>query len=115
MATLQPSAIQSPLQLFGFYLAWTESALAVGLFATKDSSLIITVLGFVMAFGLVAYVLVASFLIIYLVLRRPEFLFNPSNFHPSVQHLLFGPGTPQLTVGTPAPMTQGQPAQGAAP
>ena len=101
MSSLQPSAIQSPLQLFGFYLAWTESAIAVGLFAAKECSSIALVLGWVMAFGLFAYVVVAGYLIIYLVLRRPQFLFNPSNFDPSVQHLLFsGPRAPRLKVVT---------------
>jgi hypothetical protein len=67
--------VRSPLQLFGLYLAWSESAIAAGLFATVSvehwtRQLLIAV----MAFGLVAYVLVAGFLLIYLVVKRPGFL-----------------------------------------
>ena len=47
--------VRSPLQLFGLYLAWSESAIAAGLFATVSvehwtRQLLIAV----MAFGLVA-------------------------------------------------------------
>lgn len=55
---------------------------------------------FVMSFGLVAYVGVAGFLLIYLVIKRPPFLFNPSDYDSSVQHLLFS-NAPQLVVKTP--------------
>jgi len=100
--------VRSPLQLFGLYLAWSESAIAAGLFATVNvehwtRQLLIGV----MAFGLVAYVLVAGFLLIYLVVKRPGFLFNPSDYDSSVQHRLFD--TPGIAVANPPGVPQGQP------
>jgi len=108
--TPQRQGIQSPLQLFGLYLAWTESALAAGLFATGSMTFAQTVLVWVMAIGLVAYVLVAGFLLIYLVVRRPEFLFNPRDFDPSVQHLLFGATVPTVVVSRAADVFESAPA-----
>lgn len=55
---------------------------------------------FVMSLGLVAYVGVAGFLLVYLVLKRPAFLFNPSDYDSSVQHMLFSDG-PKLVVKNP--------------
>jgi hypothetical protein len=105
-------AVQSPLQLFGLYLAWAETALSASVWATASADhwtrhLLMTA----MAVGLLAYVGIAGFLLIYLVVKRPAFLFNPSDFDKSVQHLLFGPGAPQLEVANPP----AAPAPGAAP
>lgn len=98
----QRSPVQSPLQLFGLYLAWTESALAASLFATTSivhwSRYLLIV---AMAVGLVVYIGIAGFLLVYLVVRKPAFLFNPSDYDKSVQHMLFGPGVPKLEVNNP--------------
>lgn len=95
-------AVQSPLQLFGLYLAWAESALAASLFATSSvDHWTRYLLIFVMASGLLVYVLVAAFLIVYLVVKKPAFLFNPSDYDKSVQHMLFGPTAPKLEVVAP--------------
>lgn len=107
-AVADSKAVQSPLQLFGLYLAWMETALAASAWAmwsidhwTKY------LLVFVMAAGLLLYVGVAGFLLIYLVVKRPAFLFNPSDFDKSVQHMLFGPGAPKLEVIDPPPAPLG--------
>ncbi len=101
-------AVQSPLQLFGLYLAWAETALSASVWAT--SAVEHWTRHFLMAamgIGLLAYVGIAGFLLIYLVVKRPAFLFNPSDFDKSVQHLLFGPGTPQLEVANPPQVPAG--------
>lgn len=108
MADNQSKAVQSPLQLFGLYLAWTESALAASLFATSSiDHWTRYLLIFVMAAGLLMYVAIAGFLLVYLVVKRPFFLFNPSDFDKSVQHLLFGPTAPKLEVTIPPQDHQG--------
>jgi hypothetical protein len=60
-----------------------------------------------MAAGLLMYVAIAGFLLVYLVVKRPFFLFNPSDFDKSVQHLLFGPTAPKLEVTIPPQDHQG--------
>ena len=100
--TTTGKGVRSPLQLFGLYLAWAESAFAASLFATTGiQHWTRYLLMFVMSFGLIAYVCVAGFLLIYLVTKRPAFLFNPSDYDSSVQHLLFA-NAPQLVVTPPA-------------
>jgi hypothetical protein len=100
-------AVQSPLQLFGLYLAWTETALAASLFATSSiEHWTKYLLIFVMAAGLLLYVLIAGFLLVYLVVKRPGFLFNPSDFDKSVQPMLFGSAAPKLEVVNPPEVEQ---------
>lgn len=100
-------AVRSPLQLFGLYLAWMESAVAASLMATSSlEHWTRYLLIFVMALGLILYVCIAGFLLVYLVVKRPFFLFNPSDFDKSVQHLLFGPGVPKLEVANPPEVEQ---------
>jgi hypothetical protein len=94
-----PKSIQSPLQLFGLFLAWSETALSGGLFATYGiqhwSRYLLMVF---MAVGLLLYVLIAGFLLLYLVIKKPYFLFNPSDYDKSVQPMLFGGSGPVLQV-----------------
>lgn len=99
MGNETPKGVRSPLQLFGLYLAWTETALSASLFATTGIDhwtryLLIAA----MSFGLIAYVLVAGFLLIYLAIKRPAFLFNPSDYDSSVQHHLFNASAPKIRV-----------------
>ena len=107
MDTGRSALISRPIQLFGLYLAWCESVIAAGLFATDHSSWAQILLICAMAFGIVAFALVVGFLLIYLAVRRPGFLFNPSDFDPSVQHMLFGPGVPALKITQVPPAEQG--------
>jgi hypothetical protein len=103
MASLQPTGIKSPLQLFGFYLAWTETAMGGSLFATKTVTWAQNIFMVVMAFGLATFVGVTAFLLIRIVMKHPGLLFNPSDFDPAVQHLLLsGPNVPSVQV-TPPP------------
>lgn len=53
-----------------------------------------------MSFGLLAYVGVAGFLLIYLAIKRPAFLFNPSDYDSSVQHRLFDIPSPHIRIKT---------------
>ena len=93
------SAVQSPLQLFGLYLAWSESALAVGLLATTGiDHWVKYFLMFAMGAGIIAYVGVAGFLLVYLVMKRPHFLFNPSDYDKAVQPMLFNQPESQIDV-----------------
>ncbi len=101
MANDSPKGVRSPLQLFGLYLAWAETALSASLFATNGiEHWTRHLLMFVMSLGLVAYVGVAGFLLVYLVVKRPAFLFNPSDYDSSVQHMLFSEG-PKIVVQNP--------------
>jgi hypothetical protein len=91
------SAVRSPLQLFGLYLAWAESALSAGLFATTGvEHWTRYCLMFMMAFGLGVFVLTVAFLLIYLSIKKPGFLFNPGDYDPAVQPYLFDRPTPVL-------------------
>jgi len=44
------------------------------------------------AIGLIAYVGTACFIVIYLALKKPQLLFNPSDYDKDVQKYLFGDG-----------------------
>lgn len=104
--SVDSKGVRSPLQLFGLYLAWAETALSASLFATTTiDHWTKYLLIFAMAFGLFAYVIVAGFLLIYLVVKRPTFLFNPSDYDSSVQHLLFPP-TSQIVITQPEQNTK---------
>jgi hypothetical protein len=50
----------------------------------------------------------------YLAVRRLGFLFNPSDFDPSVQHMLFGPGVPTIKIEQASTAEQSQQAPDAA-
>src|SRR5262245_22201568 len=109
---LKPSTVRSPLQLFGFYLAWMETALAGSLFATESGTYPQTksFLMISMGIGAIVFVLTAAFLLIYLTVKKPGFLFNPGDYDPAVQPMLFDRPTPILAPD-PAPAPT-QPATG---
>jgi hypothetical protein len=100
MTTFDGKSVKSPLQMVGFYLAWVESVMGAGLWAVRDVNdwtralLIATMCGI----GLIYAAVVASVLL-YLVFKKPHFLFNPSDYTPAVQPMLFG--QPELTVQNP--------------
>jgi len=100
MTTFDGKSVKSPLQMVGFYLAWVESAIGVGLWAVRDvndwtrSLLIVTMC----AIGII-YAAVVAFVLIYIVFKKPHFLFNPSDYTPSVQPMLFD--QPELSVQNP--------------
>lgn len=93
----QSVGVRSPLQLFGLYLAWSETALSGSLFATQglEHWTRYFLIGS-MSVGLLAYVGVTSFLLVYLVVKKPGFLFNPSDYDSSVQPMLFGAPGPTI-------------------
>ena len=94
-------AIRSPLQLFGLYLAWAESAMGGSLFALQSiEHWVKYFLIFSMGVGMLGYVGVAGFLIVYLVIKKTPFLFNPSDYDKSVQSMLFGPQVPEVEIFT---------------
>jgi len=94
--------VQNPLQLFGLYLAWAETALGGALFALQNVNhwtkylLIVT-----MAFGVIVWVSVTAFLLIHIVTKKPGFLFNPSDYDKTVQHLLFNAPGPIIPAPPP--------------
>lgn len=93
----QLRGVRNPLQLFGIYLAWSETALSVSMFAMSNiDHWIKYCLIAAMAVGLLAYVAVASFLLVYLALTKPGFLFNPSDYDSAVQPMLFGAPSPVI-------------------
>jgi hypothetical protein len=100
MTTFDGKSVKSPLQMVGFYLAWVESAIGAGLWAVRDVNdwtrtlLIVTMC----AIGLL-YVAVVAFLPLYLVFKKPHLLFNPSDYTPAVQPMLFGAA--EITVRNP--------------
>ena len=85
--------VWSPLQLLGRYIGWMETAVAGGVAATWGvAHWARTVLMVVLASGVALYVATACFVVIYLAVTRPELLYNPSAYDPSVQAGLFGRG-----------------------
>ncbi len=101
MTSFQGQHVKSPLQMVGFYLAWVESALGASLWAVRDMNswprtfLIVTlsVIAFLFAVAIL-------FTLVFLVVRRPNLIFNPSDYHPTVQAKLFD-STAELTVSNP--------------
>jgi ABC-type phosphate/phosphonate transport system permease subunit len=82
--------IKSPLQMVGFYLAWVETALGGSLWAVANvdhwsRTLLICAIAFI---GVI-FAAVIAFILVFLALRRPHLLFNPSDYAASVQPLLF--------------------------
>jgi hypothetical protein len=82
--------LKNPLQLLGIYLGWLETAAAVGLFAVNNvNSWPRDFVIFALGFGIISYVLIVGFVNIYLTIRSPHFLFNPSDYAKDVQPYLF--------------------------
>lgn len=105
---LSPIGVRNPLQLYGLYLVLVEGSLTAGLFATQGvEHWTRYFLMAVMAIGLLIYVLVASFMVVYLVVKKPGFLFNPSDYDKDVQPLLFG--APSVVIQPDAPPANQQP------
>lgn len=82
--------LQNPLQLLGIFLGWLETAAVVGLFAineidhwTRDFVI------FSLGFGIIGYLFIVGFVNVYLTVKTPHFLFNPSDFDKEVQQYLF--------------------------
>jgi len=83
--------------MVGFYLAWVESALAVGLWAIRGiEHWTRTLLIIVLCLIAVGFAVAVVFVLIYLAVRKPHFLFNPSDYAAPVQSLLFGDQSPTL-------------------
>jgi hypothetical protein len=81
--------IKSPLQMVGFYLAWIETAMAASLWPLKDNDTLLTILLSVVVGIASIFALTMVFILIYLVIKDPHWLFNPSDYDPSVQDELF--------------------------
>ena len=82
-------AIKSPLQMVGFYLAWIETALAASLWPLKDNQLLLKILLFAVVAIALIFAVTMVFILIHLVYKEPHWLFNPSDYDPSVQDELF--------------------------
>ncbi len=82
-------SIKSPLQMAGFYLAWIETALAASFWPLKGNDNLLAVLLYSVIGIAIIFALAVVFILIYLVLKEPRWLFNPSDYDPSVQDELF--------------------------
>jgi len=82
-------AIKSPLQMAGFYLAWIETALAASFWPLKNNEILLKVLLFSVVGIAIIFAATMVFILIYLVRKEPHWLFNPSDYDPSVQDALF--------------------------
>ncbi|ACL71021.1 hypothetical protein [Halothermothrix orenii] len=82
-------SIKSPLQMAGFYLAWIETALAAGLWPLKGHEELLPVLLYTVVGVAIAFAGAMIFILVYLVIKDPHWLFNPSDYDPSVQDELF--------------------------
>lgn len=82
-------SIKSPLQMAGFYLAWIETVLAASFWPLQGSEVLLAVLLYsVVGIGSL-FALTMVFILVYLVLNDPCWLFNPSDYDPEVQNELF--------------------------
>ncbi len=112
MSSSEAKGVKSPLQMVGFYLAWVESAMGAGLWAIKDvDSWPRTLLIVAMVLIGLSYAGVVAYVVVYLALKHPHLLFNPSDYAPGVQPLLFDP-RPQLDVNLPPEMLEPPPREG---
>lgn len=101
MTTFDGKSVKSPLQMVGFYLAWVESAIGVALWGIRGVNDWTRTLMIVTMCGIgILYALVVAFVPLYLVLKKPHFLFNPSDYTPAVQPMLFE-ATNQLRIENP--------------
>lgn len=82
-------SIKSPLQMVGFYLAWIETVLAASFWPLKGYDKLLTVLLVSMVIIALIFAGAMVFILVHLVLKSPRWLFNPSDFDPSVQDELF--------------------------
>ena len=120
MSSPGKKGVRNPLQLLGMYLFWMEAAAAAGMFATRElEHWTRHFLVFVAALGIFVYVSTAAFVVIYLTVRRPHFLFNPSDYDKTVQPQLLGPSGPRLAIDNPPSVDEvaipSGPVQGGAP
>lgn len=83
-------SIKSPLQMAGFYLAWIETVLAVSFWPLKGYDYLVKVLLFTIVGIAVIFALAVVFVLVYLAYKNPHWLYNPSDYDPSVQDELFG-------------------------
>ncbi|QTL99705.1 hypothetical protein GM661_17965 [Iocasia frigidifontis] len=81
--------IKSPLQMVGFYLVWIETALAASLWPLKGHDELLVILLYAVVGIALIFSLAMVFVLIFLVLKEPRWLFNPSDYDPSVQDELF--------------------------
>lgn len=81
--------ISNPLQLMGRYLGWLESVSAAGLFAVPSGHWTQSALVVAIITGLAVYLLTSAFLLIFLAIKHPHFLYNPSDYSDQVQERLF--------------------------
>ena len=85
--------VKNPLQLLGLYIGWMETVMAGALWATTGIvhwsryALMVSA-----ALGLIAYIVTSCFIVIYLTVKKPHLLFNPSDYDKDVQKYLFGKG-----------------------
>lgn len=82
-------SIKSPLQMAGFYLAWIETVLAASFWPLKEHDRLLTILLIAMVIIALVFAGAVVFILIHLVLKSPRWLYNPSDFDPSVQDELF--------------------------
>lgn len=82
-------SIKSPLQMAGFYLAWIETVLAASFWPLKGDVGLLSVLLYAVVVIAVVFALTMGFILVYLVLKEPRWLFNPSDYDPAVQNKLF--------------------------
>jgi hypothetical protein len=82
-------SIKSPLQMAGFYLAWVETVLAASFWPLKGQGVLVNILLYVVVGIAVVFAVALVFILIYMVVREPRWLFNPSDYDPSVQNRLF--------------------------
>ena len=82
-------SIKSPLQMAGFYLAWIETVLAASFWPLKGRDALITVLFYTVVGIAVIFALAVVFILVYLARYNPHWLYNPSDYDPSIQDELF--------------------------
>jgi len=95
----EQKGVRNPLQLLGWYLAWMEGIAGGGLLLSAPfDHWTKYFLLFAIGFGILAYGLTAAFVVIYLAVKNPNLLFNPSDYDPTVQHQLFGTPASKIEV-----------------
>ncbi len=82
-------SIKSPLQMVGFYLAWIETVLAASFWPLKGHDKLLNVLFYTVIAIALIFAGAMIFILLYLVLKNPRWLFNPSDYDPDVQDELF--------------------------
>jgi hypothetical protein len=82
----------NPIQILGLFIFGIEIILSSALWAIKDLNIRYAseFLIFCIGIGLILYLSITGFLVIYLAIKKPQYLYNPTDYNIDTHKSLFG-------------------------